>query len=446
MTLKTPIDELIEARWVLPVEPAGEVLENYAIAIAGAHIRALLPVEEARAAFAPKRVTSLPHHAVTPGLINLHTHAAMTLMRGIGDDLPLMQWLNEKVWPMEKARLSRQFVLDGTRLACLEMLRGGITCFADMYFFLDAAAQAAQETGMRANLGITVLDFPTPWANDADDYLDKGLTQYDLLKGEPLLSFSLAPHAPYTIGDGSFERIAILSEQIGLPVHLHLHETQEEIRHSQAQYGCRPIERLDRLGLIGPQLIAAHAVHLTPQEIALFARNNVSIAHCPASNLKLGSGIAPLASYLDAGINIGIGTDGPASNNRLDLMSEMRLAALLAKGSSGRADVFPVHEVLRAATLNAAKALGMEQRIGSISVGKEADLTAFDYSDLSTQPCFDPVSHLIFVLGRGNVSDVWVRGERVVQVQHFSRQAVRDIQSNGAATISLWQNLPKQMN
>ena len=434
------VDELIEARWVVPVEPHGAVLEHHAIAIRDGRIAALVPTAEARMRYAPAKRTILAHHAVVPGLINAHTHAAMTLMRGIADDRCLMDWLQGSIWPIEKAELSYKFVLDGTRLACLEMLRGGTTCFADMYFFLDAAAQAASEVGIRANLGITVIDFPTAWASDLEDYLQKGLALRDQLKDEPLLSFCFAPHAPYTISDSGFERIALLSEQVGLPLQVHLHETVGEIDLGMAQHGCRPIARLERLGLVGPQLTAVHAVHLDSREIALFARNGVSIAHCPTSNLKLASGIAPIAACLEAGVRVAIGTDGAASNNRLDMPGEMRLAALLAKGSSGRAEAFPVHAVLRAATLSAAEALCLDQRIGSIVAGKEADLVAFDYSFLEAQPCFDPVSHLIFVMCRENVSDVWVRGEAVVEKRRFVNDTARNIEAFGATTLALWQN------
>jgi 5-methylthioadenosine/S-adenosylhomocysteine deaminase len=354
-----------------------------------------------------------------------------------------MDWLQTRIWPLEKALMAYDFVLAGTRLACLEMLRGGVTCFNDMYFFPDAAAEAALETGIRAALGITVIDFPTPWANDADDYLNKGLAVRDALRDEPLLSFCLAPHAPYTVNDAAFERLATLSEQLALPLHVHLHETSAEIEEEQARTGARPIARLERLGLIGPQLIAVHCVHLSAAEIALFAQRGVTVAHCPASNLKLASGIAPVAALLAAGVRIGIGTDGAASNNRLDISSEMRLAALLAKGSSGRAEVFSAHEVLRAATLNGATALGLERRIGSIEVGKEGDLAAFDLSAPELEPCFDAAAHLVFTAGREHVSDVWVRGERVVEKRQFVREAARQAASEGASAVALWQNRVK---
>ncbi len=436
-----PVAELIVPRWIVPIEPAGVVLEDHAIAIDDVGlIVAVLPLAELRERYAAERETILADHVVTPGLFNLHTHAAMTLLRGLGDDLPLMDWLHTRIWPVEKALLSEDFVTAGTRLACLEMLRGGTTCFSDMYFFPDAAGAAAREIGMRAHLGLTVIDLPTAAGGDADDYLDRGLALFDRRRGDPMLTFAFAPHAPYTIRDTTFERIAMLMGQTGLPMQIHLHETLDEIRQEEAQHGMRPITRLERLGLISPQLTAVHAVHLDANEIRLFAERGVAIAHCPASNLKLASGIAPIARYLDAGISIGIGTDGSASNNRLDMPGEMRLAALLAKGVSGRADAFNAHQVLRAATLAGAKACGLDARIGSIVAGKEADLAAFDLSALDFNPIFDVASHLIFVAGREAVTDVWVRGEAVVRKRQFVAQGARAAESKGASDIALWQN------
>jgi 5-methylthioadenosine/S-adenosylhomocysteine deaminase len=433
--------ELIVPRWIVPIEPAGVVLEGHAIAIDDAGtIVAVGPVTELRARYPTVRETALPEHVVTPGLFNLHTHAAMTLLRGLGDDLPLMQWLTTRIWPVEKALLSEEFVAAGTRLACLEMLKGGTTCFSDMYFFPGAAGAAAREIGMRAHLGITVIDFPTAGGGDADDYLDRGIALFDQMRHEPLLSFAFAPHAPYTISDKTFERILMLMGQTGMPMQIHLHETVEEIERDLSEHGMRPAMRLERLGLVGPMLTAVHSVHLDANEIALFAERGVSIAHCPASNLKLASGIAPITRYIAAGINVGIGTDGTASNNRLDMPGEMRLAALLAKGASGRADAFNAHQVLHAATLAGAKACGLDDRIGSIVVGKQADLAAFDLSALEFQPVFDVASHLIFVAGREAVTDVWVGCKPVVQKRQFISDGARTAEGKGASDIALWQN------
>lgn len=430
------VDTLIEARWVIPVEPDRAVLDNHAVAIKDGRILAVLPQAEAAVRYRSADRVVLARHALIPGLVNLHTHAAMALMRGLADDLPLMTWLNDHIWPAEANHVSADFVRAGTGLAIAEMLRGGVTCMNDMYFFPEAAAQAALTLGIRASLGIITIDFPSAYASDADDYLAKGLAVRDAMRHESRLSFCLAPHAPYTVSDAAFAKIAGFAEELDLPVHVHLHETAEELRGSVEAHGVRPLARLERLGLIGPQTIAVHAVHLDAGEIALLARNGASVAHCPTSNLKLASGIAPVAAMLDAGVNVGLGTDGAASNNRLDMFAEMRLAALLAKGASGRADVLPAAAALRSATLNGARALGLDGLTGSIVPGKAADLAAVSFGRIEMQPVYDPVSHLVYVASRDDVTDVWVAGERVVNAQQITRNVPADFESSAR----MWQN------
>lgn len=434
-----PIDLLIDARWVIPVEPANTVLAQHSVAVQDGKIVAVLPTADASLRFNPVERVTLPDHALIPGLVNLHTHAAMTLMRGLADDLPLMTWLNEHIWPAEAAHVSAEFVRTGTQLACAEMLRGGVTCMNDMYFFPAAAAEAVLAVGMRAVLGLIALEFPTAYARDADEYLAKGLELRDRLRHEELLSFCLAPHAPYTVSDATFAKIARYAEELGLPVHIHLHETADEINGELAKTGERPLARLQRLGLVGPQLIAVHAVHLNADEIAVLATHGASVAHCPTSNLKLASGLCPVAALQEAGVNVGIGTDGAASNNRLDMFSEMRLAALLAKGASGKADAMPAHAALRAATLGGARALGLDAKIGSITPDKCADLTAVDLSRIELQPVYDPVSHLVYVCERTDVSDVWVRGCHVVKKQRLASIKKEELES----AVLMWQNRMK---
>ncbi len=412
-----PVDTLIEARWVIPVEPRGVVLENHAIAIDAGRIAAVLPASAALAQYAARAHVRLPTHALTPGLVNAHTHAAMTLLRGVGDDLPLMRWLTERIWPMEKALVDAQFVHDGSLLAGIEQLRGGVTTCSDMYFYPEAAARALRQAGMRAVVGLIAIEFPTGYASDAEDYLRKGLAARDALRADPLVSFTLAPHAPYTVADATLRRIATYAEELDLPVHIHVHETADEVREGLQQHGVRPLARLDRLGLVTERLIAVHAVHLDAAEIALLAERGASVAHCPSSNLKLASGFAPVAALLAAGVNVAFGTDGAASNDRLDVMQETRLAALLAKGVAGDATALPAAHALECATLGGARALGLDARSGSLVAGKEADLAAFDMSAWETQPCFDPLPQLVYAAGRAQVSDVWVHGERVVQQQ-----------------------------
>ncbi|GAB2180705.1 TRZ/ATZ family hydrolase [Denitratisoma sp. agr-D3] len=430
------VDTLIEARWIIPVEPTATVLENHALVIQEGRILDLLPAMDASRRYLPRQKTVLPEHILLPGLVNLHAHAAMNLMRGYADDLPLMQWLQDRIWPAEARHVSPQFVHDGTLLAAAEMLRGGITCCSDMYFFPEAAAEAFLEAGLRAVIGITTLEFPTAYGSDADDYLAKGLAARDRFRQEPLLGFTLAPHAPYTVSDRTFERIATLAAQLELPIHIHVHETRQEIEDSLKAHGIRPLARLARLGLLSPDLIAVHAVHLDAEEIALLARHGSHIAHCPTSNMKLASGIAPIAAAVAAGVSVGLGSDGAASNNRLDLFQEMRHAALLGKVSSGDAAALNAHQVLRMATLAGAEALGLADTIGSLMPGKSADLCAVKVDEWLHQPCFDAASHLVYVLGRDQVSHVWIDGNLRVN----NTQIVDISPSRLPALCRLWQN------
>ena len=435
MSNREEIDALIEAKWIIPVEPAEIVLNQHAIAIDQGLIKDILPITEASQRYKPQQTLTLSDHALIPGLINLHTHAAMTLMRGLADDLPLMKWLNKHIWPTENQHVNAQFVLDGTQLACAEMIKGGITCFNDMYFFPESCAKAAISSGIRAAIGMIVIDFPTPYASDADDYLAKGLELRDKYQHNSLLSFCFAPHAPYTVSDKTFNSILTYAEQLDAPVHTHLHETRDEIRINLESSGVRPLERMQQLGLLSPNLIAVHMVHLTDYEIKLAHQYNCSIAHCPSSNMKLASGIAPISSLINQGVNVGLGTDGAASNNRLDMFEEMRLAALLAKVTNGRADTLPAHQVLKMATLNGANALGLGQLTGSLTIGKAADITAINFSHLNLTPCYDPVSHLVYAAGRENVSHVWVNGRMLLEDKQLTTLNQAELQYR----TTIWQ-------
>lgn len=425
-------DTIIDARWIVPIEPAGVVFENYSVAIANGELLTLTPTAEIDALFSTKERVALPDHVLLPGLINLHTHAAMTLMRGLADDTSLMDWLNNHIWPVETRMVSPAFVRDGTLLACAEMLRGGITCFNDMYFFAEDAAQAAIAAGMRAAIGIIVLDMPSPYAADAQDYLAKGLALRDAMRDESLLSFTMAPHAPYTVSNAALERVALYAAELDLPVHIHLHETATEVSEGAIQHGVRPLERLRQVGLLSPGLIGVHGVHLDVHEIELLAHHGCSIAHCATSNLKLSSGIAPVSAMLYAGLNVGLGTDGAASNNRLDILGEMRLAALLAKGMSGDPTAISAHTALNMATLAGARALGLDQKIGSIIPGKRADLTAIELSSIELTPCYDPASHIAYAAGREHVTHVWVDGTLQVENRRLVHLDSRELQSKAA--------------
>ena len=435
-----PPHSLLCPRWIIPVEPAGAVLEDHCVALRDGLIEAVLPRADAEIRFSSYEKVDLGEHALMPGLVNAHTHAAMSLMRGLADDLPLMRWLEEHIWPAETKHVSPQFVKDGTLLACAEMLRGGITCFNDMYFFPGAALEAARLAGMRISAGMIVFDFPSAYGSDPDDYLAKGLALRDQWGDDPLVSFCLAPHAPYTVSDATFRKVAKLAAEVDVPVHIHVHETEQEIERSLAEHGVRPLARLERLGLLGPGFIAVHAVHLDAAEIALLAKHGASVAHCPSSNLKLASGFAPVAKMVAAGINLAIGTDGAASNNRLDMFEDMRLAALLAKAVARDAEALPAHAALRAATLGGAAALGLQARIGSILPGKAADLVAVHFAGPELEPCYDPVSQIVYAAGRRDVSDVWVAGKHLLQSGTFLDSAP-DFPFRGLDTRSkLWQN------
>jgi 5-methylthioadenosine/S-adenosylhomocysteine deaminase len=426
---------------VVPVEPAGAVLEHHAVAVRDGKIEAVLPAKEAAARFPGYEKVGLENHVLMPGLVNAHTHAAMSLLRGLADDLPLMRWLEEHIWPAEVKHVSREFVRDGTLLACAEMIRGGITCFNDMYFFPDASLEAALAAGLRSVQGMIVIEFPSAYAADAADYLRRGLEVRDRHRDEPLASFCLAPHAPYTVSDSSLKQISVLAAELDVPVHIHLHETQGEIARSLAEHGVRPLERLARLGLVGPSLVAVHAVHLDGQEIDALAQQGASVVHCPSSNLKLASGFAPVHSMLKKGVNVALGTDGAASNNRLDMFQEMRTAALLAKAVGDDAQAMPAHAALRAATLSGAKALGLEKITGSIEPGKAADLIAVDFSAPELAPCYDVLSHLVYVAGRENVSHAWVGGRLLMREREMENPALQSLEGRW----QLWQNAVKKI-
>jgi len=409
-----PIDLLINARWVVPVEPEDCVWEDHSVAVDQGRILAILPRQEAEACYRAETQVDRPHHALIPGLVNTHTHAAMNLLRGLADDLPLMTWLQQHIWPAESHWVSESFVRDGTESAVAEMLRGGITCFGDMYFFPEAVAEVVKNSGMRACVGLIVVDFPSPWAQNADDYLQKGLALHDALRGGSLISTAFAPHAPYTVNPKALERIAGLADELDIPIHIHVHETAAEVEQSVSEHGQRPLAGLQARGLLSPRLIAVHMTQLNQDEIRQIADAGVNVAHCPESNLKLASGFCPVAQLDAAGVNVALGTDGAASNNDLNMFGEMRSAALLGKALANDTTVLPAHRVLRMATLNGARALGLEKNIGSLELGKWADITAVELGTLEAEPVYNPVSQLVYATDRHQVSDVWIAGRQLL--------------------------------
>jgi 5-methylthioadenosine/S-adenosylhomocysteine deaminase len=408
-------DLLLHTKWIVPVDAAESVLTDHSLAVKGGRIQALLPTPEARANVQAEQELDLRGHALIPGLINAHTHSPMTLLRGLADDLPLMTWLNEHIWPAEQRWVDPDLVRAGTRLAALEMLKSGTICFNDMYFFAEVSAKAATDAGMRSVAGMILVDFPTRFAEGPEEYLRKGLELHNRYRGHALIRTAFAPHAPYSVSDGPFERIRTLADELEVPVHIHLHETRDEIVQSLRDHGERPLARLDRLRLLGPGLVAVHMTQLEEAEIEAVARAGAHVVHCPESNLKLASGFCPAARLLEAGVNVALGTDGAASNNDLDMMGEIQTAALLGKGVARSPSALPAYTALRMATLNGAKAFGMDDETGSLEPGKSADIVALDLRDPDTQPVYHPVSQIVYAAGRDQVRHVWVAGRHLIR-------------------------------
>ena len=408
------IDTLILPKWLIPVVPDG-VLTDHALAIHKGRILAVGPAAELAESYKAAETIKRPNHALIPGLINAHTHAAMSLLRGYADDLPLMEWLQEHIWPAEQAHVNADFVALGSELAIAEMLRGGTTCFNDMYLFPEVTAEVAIRTGIRAGIGLVVFDQPTIWAKDADEYLKRGQQVRAALREEPLITTLLAPHAPYTNSDATLKKLLEITEAEPCRIHMHIHETAFEVASSIENSGQRPLQRLNDLGLLNDRLLAVHMTQLLPEEIELLKERGVMVAHCPQSNLKLASGLCPTTALHEAGVRVAIGTDGAASNNDLDMLEELRTAALLAKGQSGNPQAWSAPTSLRAATLDGAAALGLEDQIGSIEPGKQADMAALDLSAPACQPMHQPLSQIVYSASRGEVTDTWVAGRALLR-------------------------------
>ncbi len=408
--------------WIITVNQAFEILQNTAIVIEQDRIIQLLPAEEiySLSYYAEAEIFELATHVVMPGLVNAHTHASMSLFRGLGNDLPLMEWLNQHIWPAEGQWVNAQFIRDGLKLAAAEMIQSGTTCFNDMYFYPDVVAHEVQQTGIRAVVGLIVLDFPTVWARDSQEYISKAIAVFDEVKSLPLVTAALAPHAPYTVSDQPLKDVAMYSSELELPVHMHIHETAFEVAEAEKNSGMRPLQRLDQLNLLNPNLVAVHMTELNAFEIERVAEAGVNVVHCPESNLKLASGICPVADLQSNAVNVCLGTDGAASNNDLDMFGEMRTAALLAKGTSGDARACDSRQAIEMATINGAKALGLADETGSIEESKQADIIALDMSSLNTQPLYDVASQVVYACNSRQVTHVWVAGECLYNDSQFT--------------------------
>lgn len=416
----TKIDLLINCEWIIPIVPKDRVWQNCAVAIDAEKIIGIFPQAEAAKRFSAHKVYHLDNHVLMPGLVNAHGHAAMTLLRGYADDLPLRPWLEDHIWPAETLHLSEKFVRDGTKIAMAEMIASGTTCFADMYFFHEAIAEEVRSAGMRSQIGFTVLDFPTPYGKDADDYIHKGLALHDKYSGQSLIKVACAPHAPYSVSDPAMQVISTYANELDMPVHIHCHETAEEITESITSYGCRPLERLRNLGLLLPQTQLVHMTQTDASDITMLQDHNCHVVHCPQSNMKLASGFCPVGELLDAGVNVALGTDGAASNNDLDLFAELKTTALLTKAVAGDAAALNAHAALRMATINGAKALGWDDQIGSLEEGKSADMIAVEINSIAQQPLYNLASQLVYTNSGSQVTHSWVAGKPLLENRALS--------------------------
>ncbi len=427
-----PLDLLLLPTWLVPVEPAGVVLKEHGLGIRDGRIAFIGP-RAAALKLAASEVRELPGMLLSPGLINAHGHAAMSLFRGLADDLPLMTWLEKHIWPAEAKWVDEAFVRDGTDLAIAEQLKGGITCFSDMYFYPKVASDCVHNSGMRAQIALPILDFPIPGAGSADEAIRQGVELFGDLKHHPRIKITFGPHAPYTVSDDNLEKIRVIAEELDAAIHMHVHETAFEVQQAVDKTGERPLARLGRLGLLGPRFQAVHMTQISEDDLALLVESNTSVIHCPESNLKLASGFCPVERLWQAGVNVAIGTDGAASNNDLDLLGETRTAAMLAKAVAGSATALDAHRALRMATLNGARAMGLDSEIGSLEVGKAADIVAFDLSGLAQQPIFDPVSTLIYATGRECVKHLWVAGKQLLDDRRLTRMDEQQLTATAIA-------------
>ncbi len=410
------IDTLLLPRWVIPVEPHNVFHENYALAVHEGRIVDLLPHDKAKELYHAMQIINLPNHVILPGFINAHAHSPMTLLRGLADDLALMDWLNHHIWPVEKKYLSEQFVQDGTELAFVEMVRCGTIGFNEHYFFNETIAEASLKAGLRSRVGLLLLEAADLVGRSNLDYINsKGIEFIEQYKSNSLVQPALAPHAPYTVGDAGFLRANEISQQYQIPVHVHVQETAFEVHSETEKYGKRPLKRMYDLGLLSPLFQAVHMTQVNEEDLALLVETGAHIIHCPESNLKLASGFCPVQKLIDNQVNVALGTDGSASNNDLDMIGEMRTAALIGKVVAQKDTAVSAADALRMATLNGAKAMHWDKEVGSLECGKSADMIAIDLSDANTQPVYNPISQVVYAAHQHQVTDVWVQGRPLMR-------------------------------
>ena len=432
------VQTVIEAGWVMPMNPKGVVLPQHSVLINEGKIVSVVPSAETEGIEADE-VIRLPDHIVLPGFVNAHTHAPMHLLRGMGADLPLMDWLQTKIWPAEGKLMSPAFCYEGSLIAGAEMLESGITCASDHYFFSEDVARGLTEAGLKCSVSGIVIGFPSAMAKTTDEYIACAEKLFERFKNDPKVRVTFGPHAPYPVDDVALIKVRELAQKHNAYIHMHVDETQSEIEGSLKQYGIRPIERLHQLGLLSEKFISVHTVKADDKELELLAKTGASVVHCPCSNLKLASGFSPIAKMMRMGINVAMGTDGVASNDKVDILGETRLAAMLGKAVCEDTTQMKVGDMLHAATLAGAKALGWDDRIGSIEKGKDADLIAVDLGNIDALPVFDPASQLLYSAGREDITHVWVDGTIVVKKQQSD--GLRPIKREKAQKITkTWQN------
>lgn len=409
------IDYIVHAKWIITCEAGEPILNDHALAVKNGKIHALLPSHTARERYSTVRQYTYASHALLPGFINSHTHLPMSIFRGLADDLPLLEWLNHHIWPAEGKWLDEELVYDATLLALAEVLRSGTTCVNEMYFFMPTIAKAAALSGIRAHIGIHLIDVPTRWSKTITETFEKGMAFYEQYKNHERIVPVMAPHSTYTLSKDQLKQAKQLADQHHLKIHIHLQESAAEVENVYKQHGERPLERLHHLDMINPQLIAVHMTEINDRDFEILQQMKPNIVHCPESNMKLASGICPVDKLLKHGINVALGTDGAASNNDLDMITEMRSAAFLSKISTRHPESLSAETVLQMATINGAKALGIDAMTGSLKVGKAADFIAIDLDALETQPVYHPISQIVYAASRHQVTDVWVAGKQLLK-------------------------------
>ncbi|MGS2716951.1 TRZ/ATZ family hydrolase [Eionea flava] len=421
------VDLIVHAKWIIPVVPKNTVLNDCAIVVDQQRIIAIKPSDNIHTRYSATEEYRLHNHVLMPGLINAHGHAAMTLLRGYADDLALDTWLNDHIWPAEAQHVSAEFVRDGAELAIAEMIRSGTTCFSDMYFFPEETAQAAHHAGMRCQITFPIFDFPCAWGNGPDDYMSKGLALRDDYRNHDRISIIFGPHAPYTVGDDTFSRIANLAPEIQSGIQVHLHETQGEVDNAVNESGKRPIQRLYDLQVLTPTTQCVHMTAINDDDITLLQKTGAHVIHCPESNLKLASGFCPVDKLIKADVNVALGTDGTASNNNLDMFGEMHTAALLGKAVAKDAAAVSAQQAIQMATINGAKAMGIENDTGSLEIGKYADMIAIQLDDIEHAPLHDITSHIVYTHNGHRISHNWVNGQLLMKDRELTTLNAKDI-------------------